>query len=644
MPILDNITKKWRINIAKEEVGEFCMGQMRNTILIVDDMTSNRIFLKTVLGDEYEYLEAENGKVALELMQRHHGKIAATLLDVVMPVKDGIQTLEELKGSSYLQEFPILVVTSDSGKKSELRVLDLGASDVIIKPYDPAVVKRRVALMIELFAGRRALVSKVDDLFARLNSVNGSIVNTLATVTEFRSLESGQHVVRIRKFVVILLEAMAELYPDYALTPQKIDMISSASVLHDVGKVQIPDHILNKPGKLTKEEFEIMKTHTTAGSDILRTMTGVMDEEYMRYAHNICRYHHERWDGKGYPDGLKQHTIPVCAQAVALCDVYDALTTPRVYKDAFSHETAVRMIVGGECGQFNPEIISAFGTVLEKFRDCAREYADNGVVTEELQSFAPIPAPRAEEVIKKSSNPMERRWRALCRMIDGFIVEVNVNEDSYQVLHGMGAMFENFGMSSRLDEMLLEMLNKAVHPEDKMAAAEQILCLQREFFEQGLRFYTKKIRIRNAENSDYYWVNSICLRINTGRVTDRKALWVWQRVHDGDSFLHPQEDVGTMSGTAWGEKLFGRMPWTTLRCRQDRELTIEDGMSQLADLLGYTENELELVSQGSLFNVMWPEDCEVARTKLFKGGEIISESMGFKPLPAIKQFIDGALG
>ena len=594
------------------------MGRSRNTILIVDDMASNRLFLKSVLGDGYEYLEAGNGKDALEIMHQHHRRIAAVVLDVMMPVKDGFQTLEDLKDSPLLQEFPVLVVTSDSGKKSELRVLDLGASDVIIKPYDPSVVRRRVALMIELFAGRRVLENRVDDLSHMLDAVSDSIVNTLATVTEFRSVESGQHVIRIRKFAKILLAAMAELYPDYGLNERKIDMIASASVLHDIGKVQIPDHILNKPGKLTKEEFEIMKSHTTAGAEIIRTMNGVMDEEYLRYAYNISRYHHERWDGRGYPDGLQQHTIPICAQAVALCDVYDALTTPRVYKDAFPHEKAVQMIVGGECGQFNPEIIRAFGVVVDQFRDCAKEYADNGVTLEEK---TPAPVQRATTAAAPSADRLaEKRWRALCQMVDGVVFEVDVNKDSYRVLHGDGKVFENFSMSEYLSEMLLEMLNKAVHPEDKMAAAEQIVCLQKEFFEQGLRFLTKKIRIRNGENGDYYWVNSICLRINTGRVTDRKALWVWQNVHDGDALMRPEEDAATMSGAEWGEKLFGRMPWTTVRCRQDKWLTIEDGAPLLAELLGYSVEELKEVSEGRLLNLIWEEDREGAVNKLCGDG------------------------
>ena len=594
------------------------MGRSRNTILIVDDMASNRLFLKSVLGDGYEYLEAGNGKDALEIMHQHHRRIAAVVLDVMMPVKDGFQTLEDLKDSPLLQEFPILVVTSDSGKKSELRVLDLGASDVIIKPYDPSVVRRRVALMIELFAGRRVLENRVDDLSHMLDAVSDSIVNTLATVTEFRSVESGQHVIRIRKFAKILLTAMAELYPDYGLNERKIDMIASASVLHDIGKVQIPDHILNKPGKLTKEEFEIMKSHTTAGAEIIRTMNGVMDEEYLRYAYNISRYHHERWDGRGYPDGLQQHTIPICAQAVALCDVYDALTTPRVYKDAFPHEKAVQMIIGGECGQFNPEIIRAFGVVVDQFRDCAKEYADNGVTLEEK---TPAPVQHGTTAAAPSADRLaEKRWRALCQMVDGVVFEVDVNKDSYRVLHGDGKVFENFSMSEHLSEMLLEMLNKAVHPEDKMAAAEQIVCLQKEFFEQGLRFLTKKIRIRNGENGDYYWVNSICLRINTGRVTDRKALWVWQNVHDGDALMRPEEDAATMSGAEWGEKLFGRMPWTTVRCRQDKWLTIEDGAPLLAELLGYSAEELKKVSEGRLLNLIWEEDREGAANKLHADG------------------------
>lgn len=609
-----------------------CESMTRNTILIVDDMSSNRKFLRAVLEsseDGYEFLEAENGGVALELIRRYHEKIAAVLLDVVMPVKDGFQTLEELKGSELLQEFPVLVVTSDSGKRSELRVLDLGASDVIIKPYDPAIVKRRVALMIELFADRRMLESEVDDLFEELSSVNNAVVNMLATVTEFRSLESGQHVVRIRKFAKILLVAMAGLYPDYALTERKIDMISSAAVLHDIGKVQVPDYILNKPARLTDEEFEIMKTHTTAGSDILKTMSGVLDEEYLRYAYNICRYHHERWDGEGYPEGLRRHTIPLCAQVVALCDVYDALTTPRVYKEAYTHEKAVQMILAGECGSFNPEVINAFGTVLEEFRRCAKECADGSAETKADAEGAAHRFPaHAAELMKNPAVRMEERWRAICQLVDGVVFEVDVAAGSYQLLHDSEQLFASFGMSERLDEMLMELLARVVHPEDKRVAAEQILCLQRDFFDQGLRYLTKKIRVRNKEGGAYYRISSTFVRIQSPHVGERRALCVWERLHEDGVSLPPREDV--MRATDWNSDLIKRMPWVTLRCRQDLELTIEDGLALLAERLGFSEEELRERGGGGLLRLIRKEDREVALAKLLHGRGGASASVEYR--------------
>ena len=284
---------------------------IRNTIQIVDDMVSNRIFLRNILQDDYELLEAGNGVQALEQLQRHHDRIAAVLLDVMMLVMDGVRTLEEMGKLGYLDEFPVLIVTSDSDSRGRARVLELGASDLIHKPYDPAAVKRRISNLVGLFTGRRKLESRADNLEKVLNASSIGIVSMLATVTEFRSLESGQHTLRIKSFTTILLKAVSRRFPEYELHDREIDMISNAAILHDVGKVMVPDNILNKPGKLTPEEFELMKSHTTVGCEILQKMMGMLDDEFMQYAYNICRYHHERWDGRGYPDGLAQKHSPL---------------------------------------------------------------------------------------------------------------------------------------------------------------------------------------------------------------------------------------------------------------------------------------------------------------------------------------------
>ena len=306
----------------------------RNILLLADDMGSNRAFLRRLFENDYELLEAEDGEQTLQAVAAHRDQIAAVLLDLIMPIKDGYQVLAEMKELGYLPEIPVIVVTSDSSLKSEARALELGALDLLTKPYDPYIIKRRVRNLVELNLHRQMLTQQVGEMAEVIQIADDSIVNTLATITEFRSLESGQHILRIRKFAEILLVEVARSFPEYELTPEKIDIISSAAVLHDIGKISIPDSVLNKPGRLTRDEFQLMKNHTLAGCEILKGMTQVVDREYMRYAYNICRYHHERWDGRGYPDGLRGENIPICAQVVSIADVYDALTTKRVYKDA----------------------------------------------------------------------------------------------------------------------------------------------------------------------------------------------------------------------------------------------------------------------------------------------------------------------
>ena len=322
----------------------------RDTLLIVDDQKSNRTILRIIFEDRYNLLEAENGQQALEIMQANRGIIAATLLDVIMPIKNGYQVLEEMKETGLLKDIPVIVISSTGTAEHELKSFSLGASDIITKPYEPLVVRRRVQNVVELNRHRWHLEELVNEQARKLHRSNQMIVDTLSALVEYRSLESGQHILRIRHFTKLLLDDIATRYPEYELTANDISIAASASALHDIGKISIPDAILNKPGKLTKEEFEIMKSHSVTGCNMLDHLRGMENQDYLRCAYHICRYHHERWDGSGYPDGLVGDDIPICAQATGLADAYDALTTKRVYKDAYSHEKAVDMILGGQCG------------------------------------------------------------------------------------------------------------------------------------------------------------------------------------------------------------------------------------------------------------------------------------------------------
>lgn len=356
---------------------------MRSKVLIVDDLEMNREMLAAILEKDYPILEADSGKKAIAMIQEHQAEIAVVLLDLVMPEMDGFAVLEVMKNQAWLKTIPVLVITAESKAGVESKCFEMGVSDFIKKPFDNAIVRNRVKNIVDLFAYKNQLEEKVEKQTAtlkkqykllvmqaeKLKESNTRIIDILGTVVECRNLESGEHVKRVKGFTRILAEQMMVDYPEYGLTQEKIDIIVSASSLHDIGKIAIPDSILLKPARLTKEEYEYMKSHTTRGCDVLNNVVGVWDEAYSKASYDICRHHHERYDGKGYPDGLAGDAIPISAQLVGLADVYDALVSERVYKSAYSEDEAFHMIVSGECGVFSPKLLECFRKVKKKFEE-----------------------------------------------------------------------------------------------------------------------------------------------------------------------------------------------------------------------------------------------------------------------------------
>ncbi len=341
----------------------------KKSILIVDDVEINRMILAEIFQDDYTIVEADGGERAIEILNdSEHFQISAVLLDLLMPGINGLEVLKRMNESGKIQSVPVFLITAADSQEMLLEGYHLGAIDVIRKPFMTHFLKCRIGNVIELYAHRNELESVVEEQVRRLNYINQNMIETLATVIEFRDCESGEHVKRISELTRILMKEVSDAYPEYHLSQREIDKIAASSVLHDVGKISIPDMILNKPGRLTKEEFEIMKGHTVKGCEILQNIPNIMDEGLYNYSYDICRHHHERWDGKGYPDGLSGDDISVWAQVVSVADVYDALTAKRVYKDAFSHEKAVQMIYNGECGTFNPKILEVFEKVKDKLK------------------------------------------------------------------------------------------------------------------------------------------------------------------------------------------------------------------------------------------------------------------------------------
>ena len=331
--------------------------QNKSQILLVDDSAMSRMILKEILGGDYRILEAENGQECLEKMQAETGNIALVLLDINMPVMDGFEVLKAMNVNHTIEDIPVIMISSDDSDAAIRRSYELGASDYVTRPFDARIVYRRVTNTIKLYAKQRRLVQMVSDQIRARENNTDMLVGVLSHIVEFRNGESGAHVRHIRIITELLLHRLLEISSQYPITAEQQDNIPLASALHDIGKIGIDEKILNKPGKLTPEEYEVIKTHSMLGAEMLHQLENFNEQPLLQTAYEIARWHHERWDGRGYPDGLKGDEIPISAQLVALADVYDALTSERCYKKAFSHEKAVQMILNGECGAFNPLLL-----------------------------------------------------------------------------------------------------------------------------------------------------------------------------------------------------------------------------------------------------------------------------------------------
>lgn len=369
----------------------------RQQILIVDDSQINCEILAEILKDEYRILEAANGEECINLLKQYGTGIALLLLDINMPVMDGFEVLALMNRKHWIEDIPVIIISSENSASYVRRAYEMGASDYISRPFDVQVVHQRVSNTIKLYAKQRRLISLVTDQIREKEKNNQMMISILSQIVEFRNSESGSHVLHINIITGMLLERLKQKTDQYHLQWSDQFLITTASALHDIGKIGIDEKILNKPGKLTKEEFEIMKTHTLIGASMLKSIEMYQNEKLLQVAYQICRWHHERYDGKGYPDGLKGEEIPISAQVVAIADVYDALVGKRVYKKAFSHETAIHMILNGECGAFNPLLLECLTDIQNRLK----EETKSGFNKKENEGFFPNLSEEIKEETKK---------------------------------------------------------------------------------------------------------------------------------------------------------------------------------------------------------------------------------------------------
>ena len=404
----------------------------RQTILIVDDAEFNRDILKEILGENYNYLEAENGNQAIQMLGDNL-EIDLMLLDINMPQMNVFEALEIMKRSQCLEETPVIMISSEESVDTMRKAYEMGITDYITRPFDSVIVKKRVQNTLGLYANQKHLINVVYNQVYEKEENNNIMIRILSNVLGSRNSESREHILHIKTVTELMLRQLVKITDAYPMTEVDIALITTASSLHDIGKIYIPEEILNKPGRLTDEEFKIMKTHSELGEAIIKDMDFPQDHPLVRTAWEICRWHHERWDGKGYPDGLKGEEIPICAQVVSIVDVYDALTSERCYKKAFDHDTAIQMILDGQCGQFNPILLKCLKELSIQLSKMSGKETDDNKHYYEIQRLS-------NEILSDRSLPSQNYSQSVVKVmqekIDFFKSNSGMNSIDYNAISG----------------------------------------------------------------------------------------------------------------------------------------------------------------------------------------------------------------
>ena len=565
-----------------------------DTLLIASGSSENRKILRDVLSERYNLLEAGSVRQAILLLKQNIDCIAAALLDITDPEQMNRPLLEKPENHALLEKVPVILIARNDDPYVVGLACGYGAADVIPVYYEPGAMLRRVETVTELHIHKMYLETMLKEQSEQLRSANENIVDVLSSIIEYRSVESGQHILRIRQFTRLLLEEVARCCPEYQLNEHLISIISSAAALHDIGKIAIPDSILMKPAPLTEQERQIMKTHAATGCSILGSLGTVGDPEYMRYAHNICHYHHERWDGGGYPEGLAGDQIPICAQVVGLADVYDALTSKRVYKDAFRFSEAVNMILRGDCGIFSPRLLECFKHITGAFENLAQAYADGlSPKTETFDTVLPPPARQQENSLER----VRAKYYALVHYINAMMVEVDLAEGLMHLIYNpfpeLSWMQEVAGYD-RLRQVITERIVDAADRERIEHFFQNEIS---EYMDADLRRLTRYFRANSELHQQGDTVEITLLRINSIDAGRRTFAILCRWVAGGGAVSAGQTVLSD----------------STFVCRNDEEFTLERLGNRVSGLAGYTPGEMEELFRNKMLRLILPEEREAVR-------------------------------
>jgi len=560
---------------------------IHDTLLLASGTPGGRHALRTVFADGYNLLEAATDRQAMLLLEQNYHCIAAVVLDLTDGITDGV--LEAMEQQPLLRTIPAVAMTPREDPEAVSRAMAKGAIEAMEADTESSVLRQRVRNIVELHRHKWHLEEMVQEQAAALRKSNDAMVDVLSSIIEYRSAESGQHILRIRRFTEILLRELQRSAPAYGLTDRAIGIISGAAALHDIGKISIPDAVLNKPGPLTAQEWKIMESHPDTGSRIIRGLSHVVGEEYLRYAYNICRYHHERWDGSGYPEGLAGDAIPICAQVVGLADAYDALTSQRVYKDAVSCEQTATMICNGECGAFSPILLECFKHVAGRFAELARAYADGASPKAEHFDTA-LPAPDRREELN-ALQILRYKYQMLLHFLDATVAEVDIDQGVYHVVYNPDPLLDMLRSSSSLAELARFMEWRAQTQAQRERVKELVDRELPAFLESGRLRLCCRVPVFDADANLTRHYDLTVLRQSMADPDLRRVLVIWQPVSEKSA--KPEQ------------------PMTHLRmlsCVHDRWLTVTGNYRELCRVTGHTEEELREQYHGRLLEMLIPEE------------------------------------
>lgn len=569
-----------------------------NTLLIACSDPEHRKHLRSVLEEHYHLLEAATIPQIKLLLEYNITSICAVLVDTSLRTASDKLELMSPDALKLLDQVPVVVISPDETSSEDLSIFfRYGASDVIPLHYDPYAMLCRIESIVELYLYKQNLETMAQEKADMIRHSSDSMVDALSSIIEYRSVESGNHILRVRYFTRILMEEVMRQCPEYGLNDRLVSIISSASALHDIGKIAIPDAILMKPEPLNAAEWEIMKTHSITGCHILDNLKGTVEEEYLRYAHNICHYHHERWDGRGNPEGLMGDDIPICAQVVGLADAYDALTSTRVYKSSFTFVEAVNMILKGECGAFSPKLLECFKNVTEKFEALTREYAD-GRAPKDAPFDMTLPPPSLA-----AANSMENAramYHALIHYIGAFLVEVELSQQFFHVIYNPYPEILALQGITTLQELQNLMLEQIVVPHEREKLSKVLFQEIPQFVEEDRRRTTYFFHFQGQNGTPGGAFEMTLLRSGS-QDAPRKSLAVLCRK------LPASTIDSSISSTNF------ILPTNSYICRNDKDFTLIRADDSSLSLGGYTIQEIMTELKGKLSAIIHPDDQEMVR-------------------------------